>query len=108
MTIMFVDLVGSTQLSRRLNPEEMRDLVSAYQSTVSTEIARYEGRVAKLMGGGVLAYLGWPHAHEDDAERAVRVGLAAVAAIGRIAETRGDRPLRRALALLPVWLWLVI
>jgi hypothetical protein len=80
LTVMFIDLVGSTELSQRLDPEEMRDVIRAYQSTVSVEITRYEGQVAKLMGDGVLVYFGWPRAHEDDAERAVRAGLAAAAA----------------------------
>ncbi|APG93193.1 ATP-binding protein [Sinorhizobium americanum] len=90
LTIMFVDLVGSTQLSQRLDPEEMRDVIRAYQSAVSAEIGRYEGRVAKLMGDGVLAYFGWPMAHEDDAERAVRAGLAAATATARLAIPAGD------------------
>ncbi|WP_287368210.1 adenylate/guanylate cyclase domain-containing protein [Mesorhizobium sp.] len=77
LTVMFVDLVGSTALSQRLDPEDMREVILSYQQAVSREIARYEGRVAKLMGDGVLAYFGWPRAHEDDAERAVRAGLAA-------------------------------
>ncbi len=93
LTVMFVNLVGSTELSQRLDPEEMRDVIGAYQSTVSVEIARYEGRVAKLMGDGVLAYFGWPQAHENDAERAVRSGLAAVAATGRLTTPHGGRPL---------------
>lgn len=61
LTVMFIDLVSSTELSQRLDPEEMRDVIAAYQSTVAREIARYEGRVAKFMGDGVLAYFGWPH-----------------------------------------------
>lgn len=81
LTVMFVDLVGSTELSQRLDPEEMREVISAYQCTVSDEIVRFDGHVAKLMGDGVLAYFGWPRAREDDAERAVRAGLAAVAAL---------------------------
>ena len=80
LTVVFIDLVGSTELSQRLDPEEMRDVFRVYQSAVSAEIARYEGLVAKLMGDGVLAYFGWPRAHEDDAERAVRASLAAAAA----------------------------
>ncbi|RWC46479.1 MAG: adenylate/guanylate cyclase domain-containing protein [Mesorhizobium sp.] len=84
LTVMFVDLVGSTALSQRLDPEDMREVILSYQQAVSREIARYEGRVAKLMGDGVLAYFGWPRAHEDDAERAVRAGLAAATATGRL------------------------
>ncbi|RWB66753.1 MAG: adenylate/guanylate cyclase domain-containing protein [Mesorhizobium sp.] len=84
LTVMFVDLVGSTQLTQALDPEDMREIILAYQQAVAREIARYDGRVAKLMGDGVLAYFGWPQAHEDDAERAVRAGLAAVSATGRL------------------------
>lgn len=80
LTVVFIDLVGSTELSQRLDPEEMREVFRAYQSAVFAEIVRYEGIVAKLMGDGVLAYFGWPAAHEDDAERAVRASLAAAAA----------------------------
>src|SRR4051812_43269007 len=83
LTVMFVDLVGSTALSGRLDPEEMRAVLLAYQNTVAGEIARYGGHVAKLMGDGVLAYFGWPRADEDEAERAVRAGLAVVEAGGR-------------------------
>ncbi len=87
---MFIDLVGSTELSQRLDPEEMRDVIRAYQSAVSAEIARYEGYVAKLMGDGVLAYFGWPRAHEDDAERAVRASLAAAAATASLTTPAGE------------------
>ncbi|APO74521.1 adenylate/guanylate cyclase protein [Rhizobium etli 8C-3] len=91
LTVMFIDLVGSTELSQRLDPEEMRDVIRAYQTAVSAEIARYEGYVAKLMGDGVLAYFGWPRAHEDDAERAVRASLAAVAATASLTTLLGER-----------------
>ena len=90
LTVMFVDLVGSTELSQRLDPEEMRDAIGAYQRAVSTQILRYDGHVAKLMGDGVLAYFGWPRAHEDDAERAIRSGLASVAAVAELNAPRGD------------------
>ena len=83
LTVMFVDLVGSTALSAQLDPEDMREVIRAYQNAVAGEIARFEGHVAKFMGDGVLAYFGWPRAHEDEAERAVRAGLAITAAIGR-------------------------
>ena len=78
LTIMFVDLVGSSALSSRLDPEQMREVIRAYQNAVSGEITRFEGRVAKYMGDGVLAYFGYPKAHEDDAERAVLAGLSAI------------------------------
>ena len=89
LTILFVDLVGSTELSARLDPEVMREILRAYQNTVAGEIARVGGHVAKLMGDGVLAYFGWPKAHEDEAERAVRAGLALVAAVGRLSDPAG-------------------
>lgn len=81
LTVMFVDLVDSTALASRLDPEEVSELLRAYQSAVAAAIARYEGHIAKYMGDGVLAYFGYPRAHEDEAERAVRAGLAAVEAI---------------------------
>lgn len=84
LTIMFVDLVGSTARSARLDPEEMSDLLRGYQNAVAGEIARYEGHIAKFMGDGVLAYFGWPRAHEDEAERAVRAALATVEAVKRL------------------------
>jgi class 3 adenylate cyclase len=82
LTVMFVDLASSTNLSTRLDPEAMRDVLRAYQNAVAGEIGRVGGHVAKLMGDGVLAYFGWPRAHEDDAERAVRAGLGAAAVVG--------------------------
>ncbi len=84
---MFVDLVGSTALSARLDPEDMGAVLRAYQNAVAGEIARFDGHVAKFMGDGVLAYFGWPVAHEDEAERAVRAGLAIVAAVARLSRT---------------------
>jgi class 3 adenylate cyclase len=81
---MFVDLVGSTALSNGIDPEDMREVIRAYQNAVAGEIARFEGHVAKFMGDGVLAYFGWPRAHEDEAERAVRTALAIVGSIARL------------------------
>jgi class 3 adenylate cyclase/predicted ATPase len=78
LTVMFCDLVGSTALAERLDAEEMGDLIRAYHERVSAEVGRFEGHVAKYMGDGVLAYFGWPRAHEDDAERAIRAGLGIV------------------------------
>src|SRR5215469_14724283 len=92
LTVMFCDLVGSTPLSARLDPEELRDELRAYQNAVSGVVARYDGFVAKFMGDGVLAYFGYPRAHEDDAERAVRAGLEIAAAV-RSLETRGTERL---------------
>jgi class 3 adenylate cyclase len=71
VTVMFSDLVGSTALSARLDPEDMREVISAYQRGVAETVGRFGGFVAKYMGDGVLVYFGYPQAHEDDAERAV-------------------------------------
>jgi len=92
LTVMFCDLVGSTALSARFDPEELREELRAYQNTVSGVVARYDGFVAKYMGDGVLAYFGYPRAHEDDAERAVRAGLEITAAVTSL-ETRGTERL---------------
>ena len=92
LTVMFCDLVGSTALSVRFDPEELREEIRAYQNAVSGVVARYDGFVAKFMGDGVLAYFGYPRAHEDDAERAVRAGLEIAAAVTSL-ETRGTEPL---------------
>ena len=90
LTVMFVDLANSTALAARLDPEAMRDMLRGYQNAVTGEITRVGGHVAKLMGDGVLAYFGWPRAHEDDAERAVRAGLAAAEAVGRMTDPAGE------------------
>ena len=90
LTVMFADLVGSTALSAALDPEEMRDVIRAYQNTVAGEITRFEGHVAKYLGDGVLAYFGWPQAHEDDPERAVQAGLTVVEAVGRLSTPTGE------------------
>jgi class 3 adenylate cyclase len=82
LTVMFCDLVNSTVLSARLDPEDMGDVLRVYHDGCAKIVARFEGFVAKYMGDGVLVYFGYPHAHEDDAERAVRAGLALVEAIG--------------------------
>ena len=82
VTVMFSDLVGSTALSTRMDPEDLREVISAYQKCVARTVLRFGGYVAKYMGDGVLVYFGYPLAHEDDAERAVRAGLELVAAVG--------------------------
>ena len=82
VTVMFSDLVGSTALSARMDPEDLREVISAYQKCVAETVRRFGGFVAKYMGDGVLVYFGYPQAHEDDAERAVRAGLELVAAVG--------------------------
>ncbi|MFB3139002.1 MAG: AAA family ATPase, partial [Phycisphaerales bacterium] len=78
---MFVDLVGSTALSSKLDPEDLREVMRRYQDAVAGAVTRYAGHVAKYLGDGVLVYFGWPQAHEDQAERAVRAGLDAVSAV---------------------------
>ncbi len=84
LTVMFCDLVGSTALSERLDPEDLRDLIGAYHKCVAETVSRLEGFVAKYMGDGVLTYFGYPGAHEDDPERAVRAGLALINAVGHL------------------------
>jgi class 3 adenylate cyclase/predicted ATPase len=91
LTLMFADLVGSTSLSSRLDPEDMREILRLYQDTVIGEITRAQGHVAKLMGDGVLAYFGWPFADEDDAERAVQAGLAVTEAVSRLSTPFGEQ-----------------
>jgi class 3 adenylate cyclase/predicted ATPase len=81
VTVMFSDLVGSTSLSARLDPEDLREVISAYQNCVAETVQRFGGFVAKYMGDGVLVYFGYPRAHEDDAERAVRAGLELISAV---------------------------
>ena len=85
LSVMFCDLVGSTPLSARHDPEDLREIVGAYHRCVADTVARFAGFVAKYMGDGVLIYFGYPGAHEDDAERAVRAGLAIIDAIGKLA-----------------------
>src|ERR1700751_5655311 len=84
LTVMFCDLIGSTALSTRHDPEDLRELIGDYHRVVAATIGRFDGFVAKYMGDGVLIYFGYPHAHEDDAERAVRAGLAVIEAVGRL------------------------
>jgi class 3 adenylate cyclase/tetratricopeptide (TPR) repeat protein len=84
VTVMFSDLVGSTALSARMDPEDLREVISAYQTCVAETVGRLGGFIAKFMGDGVLVYFGYPHAHEDDAERAVRAGLELVAAVSAL------------------------
>jgi class 3 adenylate cyclase/predicted ATPase len=84
VTVMFSDLVGSTALSARMDPEDLREVISAYQKCVAQVVQRFGGFVAKYMGDGVLVYFGYPQAHEDDAERAVRAGLELVQAVVRL------------------------
>ncbi len=90
LTVMFCDLVGSTALSARLDPEDMWEVIRAYRAACARVIAAYDGIIARFLGDGILAYFGYPRAHEDDAERAVRAGLDIIAAI-RLLETREER-----------------
>ena len=84
VTVMFSDLVGSTALSARMDPEDLREVISAYQKCVAETVRRFGGFVAKYMGDGVLVYFGYPQAHEDDAERAVRAGLELIDAVAAL------------------------
>jgi class 3 adenylate cyclase/predicted ATPase len=84
VTVMFSDLVGSTALSARMDPEDLREVISAYQKCVAETVRRFDGLLAKYMGDGVLVYFGYPQAHEDDAERAVRAGLELIGAVSAI------------------------
>jgi class 3 adenylate cyclase len=94
---MFSDLVGSTALSARMDPEDLREIISAYQKCVAQTVRRFDGFVAKYLGDGVLVYFGYPRAHEDDAERAVRTGLELIAAVIRL-QTRAPLQTRVGIA----------
>jgi class 3 adenylate cyclase len=91
VTVMFSDLVGSTALSARMDPEDLREVISAYQKCVAESVKRFSGFVAKYLGDGVLVYFGYPQAHEDDPERAVRAGLALIDAVANLPR---DEPLQ--------------
>jgi class 3 adenylate cyclase len=97
LTVMFCDLVGSTALSTRFDPEDLRELIGDYHRAVADTVGRFDGFVAKYMGDGVLVYFGYPQAHEDDAERAVRAGLAVIDAVGRL-PAREDLRVRLGIA----------
>src|SRR5689334_10736079 len=84
LTVMFCDVVGSTALSTRYDPEDLRELIGGYHRAVADTVGRFDGFVAKYMGDGVLIYFGCPRAHEDDAERAVSAALAVIEAVGRL------------------------
>ena len=90
LTVMLCDLVGSTELSRPLDPEDLREAIGAYHRCTAATVGRFGGLVAKYMGDGVLVYFGYPQAHEDDAERAVRAGLALADAVGAL-EAAGSK-----------------
>ncbi len=90
LTVLFCDLVDSTALSGQLDPEDLREVVRAYQDTCAKVIARFEGHIAQYLGDGLLVYFGYPWAHEDDAQRAVRAGLGMVEALGQLNTRLGD------------------
>ena len=107
VTVMFCDLVGSTALSARMDPEDLREVISAYQKSVTEIVQGFGGFVAKYMGDGVLVYFGYPQAHEDDAERAVCAGLEVVAAVAPSSHTppfRAVSGLQLDWSLLETWL----
>jgi class 3 adenylate cyclase len=84
LTVMFCDLVGSTALAVGIDPEDLREVIAAYHRAVAEVVGGFDGFVAKYMGDGVLIYFGYPRAHEDDVERAVRAGLGLIDAVGRL------------------------
>ena len=90
MTVLFCDLVGSTALAVRLDPEDLREVIRAFQDSCAAAITHMGGYVARFMGDGLLAYFGYPQAHEDDAERAVRAGLDLVAKVNQLLLPTGD------------------
>jgi class 3 adenylate cyclase len=92
LTVMFCDLVGSTTLSTQLDPEEMSNILGAFQKACVSAVARFGGSIAKYMGDGALVYFGYPEAHEDDAERAVRAGLALIEAMTAMRLSVSIRP----------------
>ena len=102
LTVLFCDLVGSTELSQRLDAEELRDVLRCYHDTVAGAVAAHDGHVAKLLGDGVLAYFGWPHAHEDDASRAILAALDGVASVSRIRAGDAQLEARAGIATGPV------
>ena len=105
VTVMFSDLVGSTALSARMDPEDLREVISAYQKCVAETVQRFGGFVAKYMGDGVLVYFGYPQAHEDDAERAVRAGLELIPAVGAL---KSSAPLQTRVGIATGWWWSAI
>src|ERR1700728_3197744 len=97
VTVMFADLVGSTALSTGMDPEDLRDVFAAYSSCAEATVSKFGGNVAQYMGDGILVYFGYPLAHEDDAEQAVRAGLELIAAVAGL-KTRVPQQLRVGIA----------
>jgi class 3 adenylate cyclase/predicted ATPase len=89
LTVMFCDMVGSTALAAQLDPEDMGDLIRAFQRAVAAAVARFDGHIARLMGDAILVYFGYPRAHEDDAERSARAGIGIMKAVGELRRQRG-------------------
>ena len=97
VTVMFADLVGSTALSTGMDPEDLRDVFAAYSNCAEETVSKFGGNIAQYMGDGILVYFGYPHAHEDDAEQAVRAGLELITAVGGL-KTRVPQQLRVGIA----------
>jgi class 3 adenylate cyclase len=87
VTVLFCDLVGSTELSTRLDPEDLREILAEYQATATTAAARFEGYASHFLGDGIMLLFGYPRAHEDAAARAVRAALAIVEAVKQLSES---------------------
>src|SRR6476620_9788020 len=97
ITVMFCDLVGSTAIAARLDPEDMREVIRGYHRLCTSVMKTYDGLITRFMGDGILVCFGYPGAHEDDAERAVRAGLELIAGVNRL-ETRADLQTRVGIA----------
>jgi class 3 adenylate cyclase len=97
VTVMFADLVGSTALSTGMDPEDLRDVFAAYSSCAEETVSKFGGTVAQYMGDGILVYFGYPHAHEDDAEQAVRAGLELIGEVAAL-KTRVSQQVRVGIA----------
>jgi len=93
LTVLFCDLVGSTGIAARLDPEQWRETIAGYHRAAAEAIVRFDGHVAKYLGDGVMAYFGWPAAHDNDAERAARAGLALLDAIAQLNDQPGHAKL---------------
>jgi hypothetical protein len=104
LTVMFCDLVDSTELSSQLDPEEYREVVRAYQSACTEVLTRFDGHIAQLLGDGLLVYFGYPQAHEDDVRRAVRSGLGILDVMGHLNTRLKVSNSLSALAFIRVWL----
>src|SRR6516164_9735137 len=89
LTVLFCDLVGSTEIAARLDPEEWREVVASYHRVAAEAVTRYGGHVAKYLGDGVMAYFGWPEAHDNDGERAVRAGLVILEIVPKLDQPSG-------------------